>query len=69
VRRIPDVKKLATAKTIERIEKYINEYAFSDGYRVDPETLQITSARRKPPLEWRVVRYRGGFMFGSEEAA
>jgi len=63
------VKKLATARTVERIEKYINEYALSESYRVDPETLQITNPLHEPPKEWRVVRYRGGFMFGREGAA
>lgn len=56
--------KLATATSVVRIEKYINEYAYSTHYRVDPLTLQITNAAKAPPSDWFVMLYRGGYLFG-----
>lgn len=56
--------KLATATSVPRIEKYVNEYAYSTNYRVDPETLQITNPVKAPPENWFVMRYRGGYLFG-----
>lgn len=56
--------KLATASTVERIEKYVNEYAFSTNYRVNHETLEITNTGRDVPTAWFVERCRGGFIFG-----
>lgn len=64
---LPKHKKLATASTIARLEKYINEFAFSRGYRVDPETLKITNPHGDPPASWFVARSRGGFMFARKE--
>lgn len=56
--------KLATATSIPRIEKYINDFAYSTNYRIDPETLQITNPVKAPPESWFVMPYRGGFLFG-----
>lgn len=59
--------KLATATDVPRIEKYINEFAHSTNYRVDPETLQITNAVSAPPEKWFVMRHRGGYLFGRKQ--
>lgn len=59
-----DFTKLATATTVERIEKYINEYAYSTNYRVDPTTLEITNPAKATPASWFVMKSRGGFLFG-----
>lgn len=56
--------KLATATSLAKIEKYVNEYAASSNYRVDPDTLKITNAVAKVPEQWFVMMYRGGFLFG-----
>lgn len=56
--------KLATATSTERLEKYVNEYAYSTNYRIDPYTLQITNAAAKVPESWFVIPHRGGFLFG-----
>lgn len=56
--------KLATATSVPGIEKYINEFAYSTNYRVDPVTLQITNAVKPPPESWFVMPHRGGFLFG-----
>lgn len=57
--------KLATATSILRIEKYINDYAYSKNYRVDPETLSITNQIKAPPENWFVMKYRNGYLFGA----
>ena len=59
-----DFTKLATATSIPGIEKYINEFAYSTNYRVDPDTLQITNPVKAPPESWFVMPYRGGYLFG-----
>lgn len=59
-----EYKKLATATSIHRIEKYINEFAFSTNYRVDPDTLKITNPVKAPPEGWFVMPYKGGYLFG-----
>lgn len=56
--------KLATATSVPRIEKYVNDYAFSTNYRVDPDTLTITNPLKAPPASWFVMRHRGGYLFG-----
>ncbi len=60
-------KKLATATNIPRLEKYINEFAYSTNYHVDPETLEITNPLKAPPASWFVMRHRGGYLFGIRE--
>ena len=57
--------KLATAPTIEGITRWVNEFYYSTGYVVDPETLAITHPNREPPRLTRVVRIKGGFQFES----
>lgn len=56
--------KLVTATSVPGIEKYINEFAYSTNYRVDPMTLQITNVVKPPPESWFVMPHRGGFLFG-----
>ncbi len=56
---------LATAKTVSRIEAYINEFSYSTHYRVDPDTLLITNETRPVPVTWLVKRHRGGYLFGT----
>ena len=56
--------KLATATSIPRIEQYVNEFAYSKDYRVDPVTLTITHPTAVPPAKWFVMPYRDGFLFG-----
>jgi len=62
--KVSEYTKLATATSIPRIEKYINDFSYSTNYRVDPETLQITNPVKAPPENWFVMRYRGGYLFG-----
>jgi hypothetical protein len=59
--------KLATASSVERIEKYVNEYACSSNYRVSPQTLAISNATAKVPDGWFVMNFRGGFLFGRKK--
>jgi len=56
--------KLATAPTLPVLEKLINTFWYSTTYRVDPTTLQITSALRAPPEKFFVMPWRGGYLFG-----
>ena len=62
----PQIIKLATAATIEQIERLINEFVCGGHYCVDPETLAISNPLRSPPSSWFVRRYRGGYLFGAE---
>jgi hypothetical protein len=59
--------KLATATSVERIQKYVNEYACSSNYRVHPDTLAISNATAKVPDSWFVINFRGGFLFGRKK--
>lgn len=60
-----NMQKLATAKTLDRLVKYINEYWYSTNYTVDPDTLEIRNPlRAAPPAGYVVQPYRGGFLFG-----
>lgn len=63
------LKKMATARSIERIERYINEFAGSTNYRVNPDTLEIFNRSKihQPPSSWFVIPYRGGYLFGVKE--
>lgn len=60
-------RKLATATSLARVEKYINEFSGSSDYRVDPETLEITNSIASPPKSWFVMAFRGGYLFGRRE--
>lgn len=61
-------KKLATATSVERIQKYVNEYFYSTTYRVDPITLEITRTDGvAAPAAIFVERYRGGYLFGRRD--
>lgn len=55
-------KTLATSPTIEGIERHINAYWYSVGYRVDPTTLKITRGERTLS-QYTVLRYKNGFKF------
>lgn len=60
----PKTKTLATAKTVERIEQYVNEYFYSTAYRVNPETLDIIPPPTvNLPEPYFVCQWRGGFRF------
>lgn len=59
-----NIQRLATAITVDQIQKYINEYYYSNNYRVDPITLEITNTQRSVPPGIFVERYRGGYLFG-----
>lgn len=57
--------KLATATSVERIQRYVNEYFYSSSYQVDPTTLEITRKDGAAvPARFFVERHRGGFLFG-----
>jgi hypothetical protein len=57
--------KLATAKTVVRIQAYVNEYFYSTGYRVDLLTLEISNATGAVvPAGFFVQAHRGGYLFG-----
>jgi hypothetical protein len=58
--------KLATAATLERITKYIEEYWFSQYTLKDNQdgTWSIIGPNGLKPKH-NVVRYRGGYMFQS----
>lgn len=57
-------KKIATAKDLPRLERYINEFAYSTNYRIDPVTLEIKNPLRAAPPGWFVERLRNGYVFG-----
>ena len=37
--------KICTAPTIERIERLINQFFYSTSYKVNPDTLELTSSK------------------------
>ncbi len=65
---------IATAQTLERLERYVNEFWFSDDYRIDPLTLVITNAGACSVKlanlndRYKVVPYKTGYRFVHEVA-
>ena len=56
-------KLLASAATLEGIEKAVREYWASDAYSVDPESLLILHPSKDMNAFARIVRARGRFRF------
>ena len=54
---------LASAGTIEDIEKLINRYWFSDVYTVNRSTLAIERPEKPTPAGFRVIHKRGRYRF------
>jgi hypothetical protein len=54
---------LASAGTIEDIEKLINRYWFSDVYTVNRSTLAIEHPEKLAPQGFRVIHKRGRYRF------
>lgn len=60
----PETKLLATAPTIEGIQRQINKFWASVNYRVDPETLVITNMTGHPVPQGAAVQpHRNGYKF------
>lgn len=61
------MKVLATAQTLDRLEKYVNEFWYSQNYCIDPDTLRICLRRGEEsvagPKGFSVVPYRTGYRF------
>jgi len=60
------VKLLASADTIEALEKLINRYWFSEFYRINRETLAIEHSQVQPPEGYRVVLKKGRYRFEAQ---
>ena len=56
--------KLATASTLEGIEKLINRYFYSTSCKVNPETFEITNSKGKIS-NVKVEKKKGRFIFKS----
>jgi hypothetical protein len=60
-------KTLATAQTLERLQRYVNEFWYSENYRIDPETLALYvdrgESRAPAPQGFNVERWRTGYRF------
>lgn len=56
---------LASAPTVEGIERQIRRFWASDAYSVDPGTLQIVHSTRRVPDDYpyRVARVRNRYRF------
>ena len=54
---------LASAGTIEDIEKLINRYWFSDVYTMNRSTLAIERPEKPTPAGFRVIHKRGRYRF------
>jgi hypothetical protein len=54
---------LASAGTIEDIEKLINRYWFSESYTVNRSTLAIERPEKPTPAGFRVIHKRGRYRF------
>lgn len=60
-------KLLARAGTIEGLEKLINRFWYSEGYRINRDTLAIENDSRTPPEGYRVTSHGGAFRFWQVE--
>ena len=54
---------LASAGTIEDIEKLINRYWYSTAYTVNRSTLAIEHPEKPTPAGFRVIQKRGRYRF------
>ncbi len=60
-----EIQLLASSGTVEGIQQLINQFFYSDSWRVDPETLEARNETqgKKLPDGLRVIKKRGRYRF------